>query len=96
MPLAPEWIFTRNQLTVLGDGFDAAAAGAGLPAGFIGSPAYIGRVSIFLASDESRYIIGRTILADGGQCCILPLTGDCRTRRTEQYGVGSFEGLTRR
>jgi hypothetical protein len=44
-------------------------------------------VALFLASDESRYIIGQTIICDGGQTAILPLTGDFRDRRKERWGA---------
>jgi 3-oxoacyl-[acyl-carrier protein] reductase len=39
---------------------------AGTPAGRIGEPADIAEVVAFLASDDSRWITGRTLLTDGG------------------------------
>jgi 3-oxoacyl-[acyl-carrier protein] reductase len=39
---------------------------AGTPAGRIGEPADIADVIVFLTSDDSRWITGRTILTDGG------------------------------
>lgn len=85
--IAPGWIFTENQREVLGDTFDVQLEGKNIPAGFIGAPIDIGRLAIFLASEESRYIIGQTIICDGGQCAIMPLTGDFRIPRTEQWGT---------
>jgi len=84
--IAPGWIFVENQRKALGDDFDTVAAGKTLPAGFIGEPRDIGRLAIFLASEESRYIIGQTVVCDGGQLAVLALTGDFRQRRKEQYG----------
>ncbi len=84
--IAPGWVFVENHRLVLGEEFDPEAAGKQIPAGFIGTPADIGRLVIFLASDESRYIIGQTIVCDGGQLAIMPATGDFRGRRKEHWG----------
>jgi glucose 1-dehydrogenase len=37
-----------------------------IPYGRIGQPEDIGRVAVFLASDDSDYIHGQTIFVDGG------------------------------
>jgi len=40
---------------------------ASLPMGYMGEPAHdIGNLAVFLASDESRYITGAELVADGG------------------------------
>ncbi len=85
--IAPGWVFVENHQKVLGETFDRVTASKSVPAGFIADPSDIGRVAIFLASDESRYIIGQTIICDGGQTSILPLTGDFRQPRTERWGA---------
>jgi glucose 1-dehydrogenase/3-oxoacyl-[acyl-carrier protein] reductase len=84
--IAPGWIFVENHRMVLGEDFDVVETGKQEPVGFIGTPADIGRLAIFLASDESRYILGQTILCDGGQSTIMPLTGDFHQRRKEAWG----------
>lgn len=85
--IAPGWVFVENHQKVLGESFDRKEAGKNVPVGFIADPGDIGRVAIFLASDESRYIIGQTIICDGGQTSILQLTGDFRERRKERWGA---------
>jgi len=84
--IAPGWIFVENHRTTLGDDFDIEAAGRNIPTGFIGTPEDVGSLAIYLASDESRYIVGQTIVCDGGQTLVMPLTGDFRGRRSEQWG----------
>ena len=90
--IAPGWILVENHLKVLGD-FDQEAASASIPAGFIGAPQDIGRLAIFLASPEGSFIRGQTLVIDGGQSAIMPLTGDFREPRKEQWGQGYVPGL---
>lgn len=90
--IAPGWILVENHLKVLTD-LDRTAAGQAIPAGVIGEPADIGHVALFLASDAARYIVGQTIVVDGGQLAIMPLTGDFRERRKEQWGQGYVADL---
>jgi len=90
--IAPGWILVENHLKVLGE-FDQQAAGSTIPAGVIGAPHDIGRLALFLASDESRYIVGQTLVIDGGMLAIMPLSGDFRDPRQEQWGQGYVAGL---
>ena len=90
--IAPGWILVENHHKVLGD-FDQEAAGEGIPAGHIGRPEDISRTAIFLASDEARYIVGQTVVVDGGLISLMPLMGDYRERREEQWGQGYVPGV---
>ena len=60
----------------LGADFDWQEAEKALPAGFIGSPADVAGLAVFLASDEARYIVGQTLIIDGGQLAVMPCLGD--------------------
>ena len=90
--IAPGWILVENHLKVLGD-FDQQAAASELPAGVLGAPHDVGKLAIFLASEENRYIVGQTVVIDGGQLAIMPNTGDFRETRPEQWGQGYVPGL---
>ncbi len=90
--IAPGWILVENHLKVLGE-FDQQEAGSTIPAGVIGAPHDIGKLALFLASEESRYIVGQTIVIDGGMLAIMPLSGDFRDERQEQWGQGYVAGL---
>jgi NAD(P)-dependent dehydrogenase (short-subunit alcohol dehydrogenase family) len=85
--IAPGWILVENHWRIMGD-IDEKKQGEAIPAGIIGKPSDVGELAKFLASDESRFIVGQTIVMDGGQLLILPLTGDFRDRRSGHWGVG--------
>lgn len=90
--IASGWVLVENQRKVLGTEFDEKRAGLGLPSGFIGESRDIGRLAIFLASDESRYIVGQTILCDGGQSALLACTPDFRQPSQYIWGQGYVPG----
>ncbi len=90
--IAPGWILVENHLKVLGD-FDQEAAAGEIPAGVLGAPHDVGKLAIFLASEENRYIVGQTVVIDGGQLAIMPNTGDFRETRQEQWGQGYVPGV---
>ena len=90
--LAPGWILVENHLKVLGD-FDQEAAAGEIPAGVLGAPYDVGKLAVFLASEENRYIVGQTVVIDGGQLAIMPNTGDFRETRQEQWGQGYVAGI---
>ncbi len=91
--IAPGWVRVENHEKVLGGDFDWEGAEGRLPAGFIGTPADIGQLALFLASDDSRYIVGQTLIIDGGQLAIMPNTGDFRSAREAQWGRPYVKGL---
>lgn len=90
--VASGWVFVENQRKLAPEDFDEETAGLVLPAGFIGKARDIGRLVLFLASEESRYVIGQTILCDGGQTTLLPCTPSFRTPGETRYGQGYVPG----
>ena len=48
---------------------DAATVGAGLPLRRMGRPEEVAEAVVWLASDESSYIVGHVLAADGGFLC---------------------------
>jgi len=89
--IAPGWIRVENQEEVFGREFDWDRESKGVPVGFAGVPKDIAQIVMFLASDDSRFILGQTIVADGGQLAIMPLTGDFRQPRSQQFGTKYVE-----
>lgn len=62
--IAPGPIVTPNTAAVAGPLFEMIARH--MPMGDLGEPADVAALAAFLASDESRYINGQTIILDGG------------------------------
>jgi NAD(P)-dependent dehydrogenase (short-subunit alcohol dehydrogenase family) len=91
--IAPGWVLVENQMEVFGEGFDEAKASQVLPAGFIARAADLGRVAVFLASDEAKYFFGQTLICDGGQNALMAAIGDFRTPFQQTFGKKYVAGL---
>ena len=63
--IAPGAIPVENQFKAAGTD-DFSGLGDQIPCGFAGTPLDIAKAAIFLASEDARYIIGQTIVIDGG------------------------------
>lgn len=90
--IAPGWILVENHYKAIAN-LDPAVAAGDIPAGYPGEPRDVAKLALFLASDDSRYIIGQTLVIDGGLSAIMPLTGDFRQPRSDRFGTGYVPGL---
>lgn len=63
--IAPGAVPVENHHKAAGD-MDLSGLGDLIPCGFAGTPLDIAKVAVFLASNDARYIIGQTIVVDGG------------------------------
>lgn len=76
---------------------DVAAAireiGKGIPCGFAGTPDDIGNVAVFLASSAARYVVGQTLVVDGGTTSWMPFGEQFKEPMSYQYGRGYVPGL---
>ncbi len=63
--IAPGAVPVENHFKAAGTD-DMSDLGKLIPCGFPGKPLDVAHAAIFLASDESRYIVGQTIVVDGG------------------------------
>jgi NAD(P)-dependent dehydrogenase (short-subunit alcohol dehydrogenase family) len=73
--------------------FDAAKFGKAIPAGFIGQPVDIAKAVLFLASDDARYIVGQSLIVDGGTTAWMPFGEGYREPIGVQFGRGYVPGL---
>lgn len=88
--VAPGAVPVENQFKLAGSD-DTSALAKLIPCQFAGVPLDIANVVAFLASDEARYIIGQTILVDGGTSCWMSFSEgfrDCGLRLGKGYVPG--------
>jgi NAD(P)-dependent dehydrogenase (short-subunit alcohol dehydrogenase family) len=64
-----------------------------IPVGRVGTPLDIARLAVFLCSDDAEFIIGQTVVADGGTTSLMSLISDFRNESSARFGVGYLPGV---
>jgi glucose 1-dehydrogenase len=94
--IAPGWVNVENYFKAI-PGFNledaAQAARNAVPAARAGAPLDIAKLAVFLCSEDSGYIVGQTIVADGGTTSLMSLMTDFRTESTASFGKGYVPGI---
>ena len=90
--IAPGSVVVENHYKVMPD-LDLEAGGRNIPCGFVGVPLDIARVAVFLASADARYIVGQTLIVDGGTTSWMPFGDGFRQPMGVQFGKGYVPGL---
>jgi NAD(P)-dependent dehydrogenase (short-subunit alcohol dehydrogenase family) len=90
--IAPGSTVVENHYKVSPD-LDLEAGGRQIPCGFVGQPLDIAKVAVFLASEEARYIVGQTLIVDGGTTAWMPFSDAFRQPMGVQFGRGYVPGL---
>ena len=94
--IAPGWVTVENYFQAI-PGFTAAgaeeAAKDAVPVGRAGTPLDIAQLAVFLCSDESQFIIGQTLVADGGTTGLMSLFKNFRERSGNRFGTGYVPGV---
>jgi NAD(P)-dependent dehydrogenase (short-subunit alcohol dehydrogenase family) len=67
-----------------------AATFQSIPTARGGMPSDIAKLAAFLCSDDASYIVGQTIVADGGTTALMSLVSDFRKESVHRFGVGSL------
>ena len=94
--IAPGWITVENYFKCIPGFTEEMAAEAGykaIPVARCGEPLDIARLAAFLCSDEASFIIGQTIVADGGTTALMSLVSDFRKESTNHFGRGYIPGV---
>jgi glucose 1-dehydrogenase/3-oxoacyl-[acyl-carrier protein] reductase len=91
--IAPGSVRVENREQMVGPKADWDAAGRNLPAGFIAVPRDIGAVAVFLASPGGRYIVGQTLIVDGGTTSWMPFGEQFKQPMNVQFGQGYVPGV---
>jgi glucose 1-dehydrogenase len=94
--IAPGWITVENYFKCIPGFTEEKAAEAGykaIPVARCGEPLDIARLAAFLCSDDASYIVGQTIVADGGTTALMSLAADFRKESTNTFGKGYIPGI---
>lgn len=91
--IAPGSVVVENQRKIAGGKLDEEAAGRNIPAGFVGQPSDIAAAAVFLASPAARYVVGQTLVVDGGTTSWMPFGEQFKQAMTVQFGQGYVPGV---
>lgn len=92
--IAPGAVEVENHHKIFSESeYDQTAMGRTIPCGFLGQPNDIAKVAAFLASDDARYIVGQTLVVDGGTTSWMPFGEGFRQPMAVQFGHGYVSGL---
>lgn len=89
--IAPGVIEVENYNKALPD-FDPQAEARNIPAGFVGQPIDIARMAVFLASEDARYVVGQTLIVDGGTTSWIAYSDDFVKPDRGVWGKGYVPG----
>jgi len=94
--IAPGWVTVENYYKAL-PGFNetdaAKTAAEKVPLGRSGLKVEIAKLAVFLCSEDAAFIIGQTIVADGGTTSLMSLISDFRHPSTAKFGTGYVPGV---
>jgi NAD(P)-dependent dehydrogenase (short-subunit alcohol dehydrogenase family) len=94
--IAPGWINVENHAKAI-SGFNerdaAESAKNAVPVGRFGLPIDIAKLAVFLCTEDSGFIVGQTIIVDGGTTSLMSLISDFRNESPARFGVGYVPGV---
>jgi NAD(P)-dependent dehydrogenase (short-subunit alcohol dehydrogenase family) len=64
-----------------------------VPLGRSGTKTEIAKLAVFLCSEDAGYIVGQTIVADGGTSSLMSLISDFRNPSGARFGEGYVPGM---
>ena len=87
--IAPGWVTVENYFTSI-PGFNEAdakkSAENSVPVARYGLPIDVAHLATFLCGDDAGFLIGQTIILDGGTVSLMSLISDFRTESTSHFG----------
>jgi NAD(P)-dependent dehydrogenase (short-subunit alcohol dehydrogenase family) len=88
--IAPGWIAVENHAKAIDGYTDEAAKAAAVdkvPVGRHGFPIDVARLAVFLCSDAAAFIVGQTVVIDGGSISMMSLVSDFRSESSARFGA---------
>jgi NAD(P)-dependent dehydrogenase (short-subunit alcohol dehydrogenase family) len=96
--IAPGWITVENYYKVI-PGFTEAgakkAAETAVPVARYGLPIDVAKLATFLCSDDAGFLVGQTIVLDGGTVSLMSLISDFRAESASRFGEEYILGTKR-
>jgi NAD(P)-dependent dehydrogenase (short-subunit alcohol dehydrogenase family) len=93
--IAPGWVTVENYYKCV-PGFTEEAAEETayrmIPVARTGRTEEVAKLAAFMCSDEAGYIIGQTIVLDGGTTALMSLISDFRNESANRFGKGYVPG----
>ena len=89
--IAPGWVTVENYFKAipgLTEEAEAESAKNAIPVGRAGTPLDIAKLAAFLCSDDAEFIIGQTLVADGGTTALMSLFPNFREQSENRFGKG--------
>jgi len=94
--IAPGWVTVENYYNAI-PGFSEEKARQTafdrVPLGRSGEKVEIAKLAAFLCSDDAGFIVGQTIIADGGTSSLMSLMTDFRNESNTRFGQGYVPGV---
>jgi len=93
--VAPGWVMVEGHKKIFPGYSEEGAiddAKNKVPLGRPGFPNDIAKLVTFLCSDDAAYIVGQTIVADGGTTSLMSLISDFRSESSARCGLGYVNG----
>ena len=94
--IAPGWVTVENYYQAIPGFNDRDAqklATEKVPGGRAGTKSDIAKLAVFLCSEDAAFIIGQTIVADGGTTALMSLMSDFRNPSSARFGTGYVPGV---
>ena len=90
--IAPGCVVVENYKRAVPN-LNMNAVARAIPAVFAGQPIDVARAAVFLASDDARYILGHTLIIDGGTTSWMPFNDEFRNPAKTEFGKGYVPGV---
>jgi len=90
--IAPGAVPVENHYQVVPN-YNVEDLGKLLPLGHAQTPMDIGKVAVWLASEDSRYITGQTVIVDSGMTSGMELGTECTRSSGLPWGKGYVPGI---
>lgn len=94
--IAPGWITVENYFKCI-PGFTQEIADETchrlIPVARCGDPSDIAKLATFLCSEDASFMVGQTVVADGGTTALMSLVSDFRKESSNTFGKGYIPGI---